>query len=243
MTEVALLLAEIKRELKRQGVTYREVAHALQMSEPSIKRLFASKRLTVERLVQLCTLLGFSLAELAQQAQSGAPTLSSLSLVQEQQLVSDTRLLLVAVCVLNHWTLAEIVKVYAFSEVECLRYLLVLDRLGLIRLMPGNRIRLAVARNFDWIADGPIQHYFREKCQRDFLDDPFSGATENLTFTHGMLSSAGQAEMQQELGRLRNKFAELHKEAIALPFDQKVGTGLLLALREWELEEFTRMRR
>ncbi|MBS1156813.1 MAG: transcriptional regulator [Proteobacteria bacterium] len=243
MTEVALLIAEIKRELKSQGITYRDVAQALHMSEPSIKRVFASKRLTVERLVQLCELLGFSLAELAQQAQTTVPKLSTLSLAQEQQLVSNPQLLLVAVCVLNHWTLVDIVRVYAFSEVECLRYLLVLDRLGLIQLMPGNRIRLAVARNFDWIANGPIQRYFREKCQREFLDNPFSGATENLSFDHGMLTPAAQAEIQQELGRLRNKFAELHKDGIALPLDQKLGTGLMLALREWEPDEFTRMRR
>lgn len=243
MIEVALLISEIKRRLKSQGITYRDVALALKISEPSVKRLFASKRLTVERLVQLCGLLGFSLAELAQDAQSNLPRLSTLPVAVEQQLVSDTRLLLVAVCVLNQWSLADIVAVYALSEVECIKHLLVLDRLGLIQLMPGNRVRLMVARDFDWLPKGPIQKYFQERCQRDFLDAGFSGAQEDRGFLHGMLTPAAQSEIRLELGRLRKKFAELHREGIPLPLDQKIGTGLMLALREWEPIEFSRLRR
>jgi transcriptional regulator with XRE-family HTH domain len=64
MTEIAQLITTIKRELKAQGLTYQDVARGLSLSEASVKRLFSSERLTVERLAQISQFLGFTLAEL-----------------------------------------------------------------------------------------------------------------------------------------------------------------------------------
>ena len=43
---------------------------------------------------------------------------------------------------------------YAFSDAECMRYLLQLDRLGIIELRPLNRYRLKVAKGFRWRRTG-----------------------------------------------------------------------------------------
>lgn len=102
MTEIHRLLATVKRQLKLRGLTYRQVGEALALSEPSVKRLFSTGSLTLERLAQLTRLLDMSLAELVQEVASEQAPLSHLSVQQEQELVSDTALLLVAVCVLNH---------------------------------------------------------------------------------------------------------------------------------------------
>jgi hypothetical protein len=148
--------------------------------------------------------------------------------------VSDTRLLLVAVCALNHWTLQDILAVYRLTEAECLQKLLHLDRLHLIALMPGNRIRLNVARDFDWLPDGPIRQYFRTEGLDDFLGSGFDKPEQSLAFTHGMLTESALARMQAELRQLRARFAELHEESLASPLPKRRGSGLLLALREWE---------
>jgi DNA-directed RNA polymerase specialized sigma24 family protein len=68
MSEVSQLLSTIKRQLKLQGKTYRDVAAALQLSEASVKRLLTSDTLGVDRLVEISNMLGFTLAELAQEA-------------------------------------------------------------------------------------------------------------------------------------------------------------------------------
>src|ERR1035438_2925863 len=108
MTETSQLISTIKQQLKSQGLTYRDVASALKLSEPSVKRLFASGRFTVDRLVQISNFLGFTLAELSKEAMDGQPRLRTLTEKQERELVSDPKQLLVAVCALNHWSLAEI---------------------------------------------------------------------------------------------------------------------------------------
>ncbi|SDH13210.1 Cro/C1-type HTH DNA-binding domain-containing protein [Pseudomonas benzenivorans] len=243
MSELDQLVATLKRRLKIHGMTYRELASALGVSEPSIKRMFATQRFSLERLMEISHLIGFTLAELTQEAALGESRLHTLSEDQEKELIGDEKLLLVAVCVLNQWTLAEIRSVYRLSEAECIQRLARLDRLRLIQLLPGNHVRLNVARDFDWLPDGPIRAFFRRRGLADFLGSDFTGNDEVLAFSHGMLTESAQARLQAEIRKLRQKFAELHEESLAAPLSKRHGCGLLLALREWELGAFTALRR
>jgi len=243
MNEARQLIQTIKRQLKIRGLSYCDVASALALSEASVKRLFASGRFTIDRLAQLGQLLGLTLAELAQEAASSEPRLRTLSAAQEDELICDAKLLLVAVCALNHWTLDDIVERYQLSRAECLQRLLRLDHLRLIDLLPGNRVRLNVARDFDWLPKGPIKRFFRTQGQGDFLDNGFAEARDSHHFAHGMLTPDAAARFQAELHRLRQKFAELHEESLAAPLAQRRGMGLLLAMREWEPAGFAALRR
>jgi hypothetical protein len=224
-------------------MTYRDVAKALAISEPTVKRLFSTGRFTLNRLAQLTSVLGLTLAEVTQGLKAGEPELSALTVAQEAELVSDPKLLLVAVCALNNWPVAEIFATYRMSEAECLQRLLRLDRIRLIDLLPGNRVRLNVARNFDWLPHGPIRRFFMEQGQSDFLDANFDGVGEMHAFAHGMLTRAAADEFHMLLRRLRVQFDELHRESLAQPLAQRHGTGLLLAVREWELSRFVELRR
>jgi transcriptional regulator with XRE-family HTH domain len=243
MTEAAQLISTIKRQLKSQGMTYRNVAGSLKISEPSVKRMFASGRLTVDRLVQISNLLGYTLAELSKEAQAGQLRLSTLTEKQERDVVSDPKLLMIAVCALNHWTMAEIVESYRVTNSECIKYLLRLDKLRIIDLLPGNRIRINVSRDFDWLPYGPIKHYFQNHGQGDFLKSQFDLEDEALAFVHGMFTDQALAQMLAELRQLRKKFAELHEESLSAPLSKRSGVGLLLATRRWEPIEFKKLRR
>lgn len=243
MTEADLLVSTLKRLLKSQGMTYRDVARALKLSEPSVKRLFASGRFTVDRLVQVSNLLGFTLAELSKEALTDQMRLSTLTAKQERELVSDPKLLLVTVCALNHWTPDEIMRFYKLSEPECIKYLLQLDRLRIIDLLPGNRIRLNVARDFDWLPSGPIRQYFQSKGLNDFLKSNFDHADETMMFVHGMFTDQALAQIQDELRKLRQKFADLHEASLSAPLAKRRGLGLLLAMRAWEPSDFAKLRR
>lgn len=243
MTEATQLIATIKKQLKSQGMTYRDVARALKLSEPSVKRLFASERFTIERLVQISNLLGYTLAELSKEAQAAQPRLNTLTLKQEREVVSDPKLLVVSVCALNHWTLDEIVATYRVSQAECIKYLLRLDALRIIDLLPGNRIRINVSRDFDWLPSGPIRQYFQGRVMGDFLKSDFSSGDETMAFVNGMLTDQALAQLQDELRRLRRKFGELHEESLAAPLSKRRGVGLLLAMRGWEPAEFAKLRR
>ncbi|BBA39270.1 MULTISPECIES: helix-turn-helix domain-containing protein [Burkholderia] len=243
MTETAQLIDMLKRQLKAQGMTYRDVARALDVSETSVKRLFASGRFTLERVVEISQLLGYTLAELVQEASASAPRLRVLTEQQEALLVSDDKLLLVAVCAINYWTVEDIVSAYQVTKAECVKYLLMLDRMNVVALLPGDRIRVRVARDFDWLPGGPIRRYFHAHALGDFLDSRFDGEGETMTFSQGMLTEAASAELELELRRLRSKAAALHAESSSAPLAQKRGTSLLIAKRMWEPAGFQALRR
>ncbi|WP_458130085.1 helix-turn-helix domain-containing protein [Pseudomonas sp. Z2-11] len=243
MSQISQLIITIKQRLKAAGLTYRDVAQALDLSEPSVKRLLASGRLTVERLAQLCELLGMTMAELLQEAERLTPRLHMLTREQEAQLVSNEKLLLVAVCAVNHWTLEDIVSAYCVSKAECIGHLIVLERMGLADLKPGNRIRLLVARDFDWLPDGPIRGFFLKQGLPDFMASRFDLADETLHFTHGMLTQPAYAQLQGEIQKLRSKLAALHNESLSAPLSEKRGTALLLAMRVWEPLAFRKLKR
>jgi transcriptional regulator with XRE-family HTH domain len=242
MNEVTQLISTIKRQLKAQGLTYRDVAASLELSEVSVKRMFASERMSLDRLAQLSALLGFTLTELAQEAANETPKLHALSHKQEAKLVADPKLLLVAVCVLNHWTAAQIVAAYHITYVECLKKLLMLERMNMIVLLPGDRVRVTVMRDFRWLPGGPIQSFFRQEGLHDFFDDTFQGSDQIMEFSHAMLTEPALEQLQAELRRLRARIASLHEESARAPIELRRGIGMLMAAREWEPSIFARMR-
>ncbi len=243
MNEIPQIVATVKRLLRAQGKTYRDIAGALHLSEASVKRLFASGRFSAGRLVDIANILGYTLAELAQEAAASSSRISTLTEAQENELVKNSKLLLVAACVLNHWSLTDIVVAYRLTEAEGVQCLARLDRLRLIDLLPGNRIRLNISREFEWRINGPIRKHFRAHWQHDFLNHDFRGDDEAETFFHGMLTDQAIAQLQKEVRKLRLRFSELHTESLSAPLKKRRGTGLILAMREWEPQQFAKLRR
>ena len=243
MSQAAALLRTLRRELKAQGVTYADVAVRLQLSESSIKRMFSESKLSVDRLDALCKIVGLEISDLVQKMGEERQRIEMLTKEQEREVADDQKLLLVAICALNLWAFQEIVDTYAITEHECIQLLAKLDRLKLIELLPLNRYRLAVANDFRWISNGPIQRFFREEVQPDFMRSTFSAAGEKLVFRSGMLARGSNATMMKKMDKLMAEFKELHDEDAGLPLEQRFGSSLLVALRPWELAHFRHLRR
>jgi len=203
-----------------------------------VKRLFSQKQFSLGRLEQVCQLMQLELADLLQLMTEQQQQLERLSLEQEEELTRDLTLLLVAVSVLNRWTMQDILDWYQISEHECVRKLAQLDRLKLIELQPGNRIRLRVSANFSWCEGGPIQRFFQQKIAQEFFQARFNSTAECLLVLNGMLSPAANAEFQQKLRRLASEFNELNRQEAALPLAQRNGVSIVLAMRDWRFGLF-----
>lgn len=242
MSQTQFLVATLKRELKGRGVTYAQVAAYLKKSEASVKRQFSLQNFNLSTLESICELIDLALYDLVQIAEDTQSGLRQLSAAQEAELVADPVRMLVAVCVLNHWTLAQIVSIYRIREPDCIGHLVYLDRLGLIRLLPENRVKLRIARDFAWLPDGPIHTFFKRHAQSDFLDAPFNQSGEVFRFQQAMVTPAANARFQIRLQRLLEEFSELHEDSLSAPAEARFGTGLLVAMRSWEPAEFASQR-
>ncbi len=243
MSQIAPLLKTLKQELRAQGLTYADAASALGISESSVKRLFSASRLSLDRLEQLCQVAGMEISDLVQKMSEARRRVQMLSEEQEQEIAADKRLLLIAICALNRVSFEEILQTYEISEPECIQLLARLDRLKLLELLPLNRYRLVVAKDFRWIPDGPIQRFFRREVQPAFLRSKFNGAGESLIFHSGMLSRASNATLLKKMDKLAADFHELNEQDQGLPLEERFGSSLMIALRPWEFSYFGELRR
>ena len=143
----------------------------------------------LSRIDEICRALKLDFAELAKRVADMQPLVKGLTEAQENAVMAEQKLLLVAICVLSQWTLEQITASYRLSQAECIKYLAQLDRIGTIELKPLNRYRLKLAKTFRWRPHGAVMHYFRDNALLDYFSGGFEGDDEGLLWC--MARSAG----------------------------------------------------
>jgi len=243
MPQTTSLIETLKACLKAERKTYADVAKLLKLSEASVKRLFATEDFTLARLEAICQMLGMEMSDLVQKMNDSRHRLERLSPQQERELIEDIKLMIVTVCVFNRWTVQQMVATYTMTEPECVSKLVRLDQLKIIELLPQNRVKLLISPNFKWLENGPIQQFFRQTVGREFFDTDFQQAGECLMVLNGMFSATSSAEFQRRLERVAKEFNDLNDHDAALPFAERKGTTLVMAMRNWEYGLFSHMMR
>jgi len=238
MTQTTALIDTLKKTLKNHQLTYAEVARRLDMSEANIKRMFASKRFSLDRLEEICQLMQMELSDLFQLYEQSRQRISQLTLQQEKELVANGRLLLVAVSVRNRLSFEDIIYNYDISETECIQFLAKLDKLKIIDLLPNNHIKLRIDDGFSWLKNGPIEQFFEAQVQSQFLKSRFVGDFEQRKFLFGLLGDSSTQILINKIKTLTTEFHQLHSQDAALPLDKKHNIGFMMALRPWELDAF-----
>jgi transcriptional regulator with XRE-family HTH domain len=235
------LLSNLKSRLRADGITYRELAKRLRVSEPTVKRDLSRGAFTLARLDHICDALNVTLEELVQPQTAAA--LTELSAEQERALVSRPKLLLVTYLTANDWKFGEIVATFQLSESELIDILLKLERLGIAEFRPPNRIRKLTARNFAWRKDGPVHEFFQRQVVPDFFGGRFDRRGDELRFIGGLLSVDSLVRFKSGVDRLASEFEELARHDAKLPLDERHSCSAIFALRAWEFSEFAKLKR
>lgn len=244
MSQTSQLVDTLKKILRERKITYADVAEHLDLSEANVKRMFSKRHFTLNRLEEVCTLANADLGYLMSRMHEGSMVIEELSLEAEKELVNNIKLLMMAQLLINRWEMEDIVSTYQYEDLEVTRLLAKLDRLGIIELLPGNRVRNLISRDFKWIHNGPVYKFFEQHVATDFFNCKFNPKSgELLIFMAGMLTRQSNAHMQSSMRRLAREFDELCKEDGKLPVEDTHGTGLVLAMRPWELAVFAEFRR
>nr|WP_315228339.1 helix-turn-helix transcriptional regulator [uncultured Albidiferax sp.] len=243
MSTTADLVTALKKELKAAQMTYADLAVHLGVAESSVKRMLAKGDMPLSKVDAICRALKLDFAELARRVADAQPLLAALTLQQEQAVVADKKLLLVAICVLSQWTLEQITANYRLSEADCIACLAQLDRIGIIELRPLNRYRLKLAKAFRWRPHGPVMQFFREDVVLDYYSGGFDGPGEGLLLVHGSVSRSLAPAFLERLQRVAQDFAQQHLADQKLPEAAREGYTLVLGMRRWEFAAFTALRR
>ena len=243
MSQIKHISETLKGLLRQHHFTYRDVADKLDMSEANIKRIFSTNSFTLQRLEQMCELIQISLSDLFSLAQKQVEQLSQLSVEQEEKLLSDPKLLLVAVCVRDGWTYNELIEYYDIDAHECVQLLAQLDKLRVIELLPNNHYRLLIAQDFRWIPGGPLEKFMEQEVMVKFMAPKQNEPWNFRFYLRGRYSQTSIDIIQRRLNQLTKEAASLNQEDADLPLNKRQHMGLLMAMRPWEPSLFENMRR
>jgi transcriptional regulator with XRE-family HTH domain len=243
VSESAQIIDVLKRNLKSRGLTYRDIAKKVGLSEASIKRVFAEETFTLQRLEKICEAVGITVAELVKSASAASePRSQYLSIEQEQLLASDAKLLACFYLVLNGHSSDEIIARMDLNE-RSLRSLYVkLDAVRLIELLPKLKARLRVGPVVTWRMDGPVHKLYEQQVKDEFLQSEFQGACDALHFRTAELSEASAKILLRKLNQLAQEFADYAALDVNLPSSEKRSVALLLAFRPWVFSMFDGLR-
>lgn len=243
MSQTGQLVDTLKTVLRERKVTYADVGLHLGLSEANVKRMFSKRHFTLARIEQICALVKTDLTGLVERMNDSVSLVSELSRETESELVANIKLLMMAQLLLNRWSVDDITATYRYDEHETTQLLAQLDRLGVIELLPGNRVRNRLARDFKWIHNGPVYNFFRQHVSTDFFNTKFNPKRgELLIFLGGMLSKENNEKMHKRMRHLARDFDEFCQEDGKRPVHDTFGTGFVLALRPWELQVFAEYR-
>lgn len=243
MSTSARLIDTIKRQLKARGITYRELATRLDLSESAIKHMFSTGNFSLRRLDEICAVLELDFSDLVDIADTHEQRIEQLSEEQELEIMSDMRLLLVAYCLLNYWAFDEIIARYEITPEQGLKYLRKLDRMKFIELQPGDRVRLLLANNFSWRKNGAIEKFFRGRVQNEFFGHHFQDDESVRIVKNGMLTRKAVLQLIEKLKATGDLFDDATWDERKLSATERKGTTMVLAIRHWFFEGFRDLER
>lgn len=237
------IIDAVKIALKQQGITYKVLAEKLDVSESTIKQMFANSNFSLNRLDDICELLELDIGALLELSESLEERVTSISVEQEQALIENKRLLVVAYCLINHWKVEEIVARYDIDDSEIITILARLDKMRLIELQPNNKVRMIMSNNFSWHPNGPIEKYFRHNIQTEFFNTSFEEDGALRVVKNGVITTKGQADLHNRLKMIDSLFDEIAEQERKIPAVQRHGVTMILAIRHWEVSIFTDLER
>ena len=237
--QTSLLVEALKRLLRARGMTYRDLARSLELSEASVKRLFAKEALTLKRLEEICGCLDVDLFEVTKLARNQSAQAQEMSVEQEAALAGDARLLGVFYLVLNDWHVPDILERYEIDKAEVIALLAKLDHLGLIMLLPNDRVRLLIPRTMRLRNNGPIRQVHGNRVIGDFLAGDFVAEGGMFRLEMRELSEPSYSLIQRKLERIGQEFNELAELDSYLPSDQRRTIGMAVGTKPWKMSLVT----
>lgn len=247
MNETRQLFETLKRCMRSKGVTYNGLARRLNLSESSVKRLFAQQSFSVERLERVCRAIDMSIADLVRLA-GGQSTVSApekdftLTLDQERILAGNASLLAFFYLLLNGHTPDVVAERLGLGKRAVANFLSRLSACGLSKAGSRKEIHLNARLPIAWRPDGPVRKLYERQVRSEFLQSEFAARNEALSFHSAELSPASIRILMRKLDRLSADFADLAVLDVALPSREKMSVAMLLATRPWVFSMFSAYR-
>ena len=229
------IVETLKKVLKSRGMTYAELARALHLSTPTVKRLFSERSFTLGRLEQILRVLELDFYEVAKMSRCTNGAVGELSVEQEAALAKDARLFSIFWLITNEWRFDEIAAEFRISAAQLTTYYARLDKAGLVDWRPGNVARLKVPKHYVWRRGGPLRKAYGLRVITEFMRGRFDSPVDAFHFEALELTNESAVLLKRRLERVATEINELVEADATAPAKRRVALGVLLAARPWTI--------
>lgn len=234
---VAAILAELRQELRRQGIRVRTLAKEIGVAEPTMGRWLRGKGLTIDGLDRICTILGIDIRDLIARSDEGDADRFTLS--QERTLAADRKLAIIFFAILNGAQREVLEAEFGLPSCQVDQYLAHLQRLGLIDIARQGRVRPLTTRAVRWRPNGPLALDFDRSVKGLVLSA--SDRMDSLYASDMVrLSAAGRARVHALFETLRHDIHVIAEQDGDARYDQYDWTVLFMLLRPLDLGKIVR---
>lgn len=232
-----LVLTSLKKILKSKGINYELLAKKLDLSLPTIKRMFSKEDMNLSRLEDICDAAGIKLTDVFRLVETVSEGVSEeLSLEQEQYFYKNPSRFSYFDLLLNGMKIKQIEKIFKLSPAQTTKILRDLEKIGVIDWQSDFKVRLKTSTVIKLRNKGPLQKLFMENGVKDFLNSNFADTSEYQEFMTLRVSD----KTYKKLGlQLKTLLAEIAREG---EFENQTGIqtesiGIYLAIRHWNVSD------
>lgn len=207
MSEKKRILEALRMRMRRDGMTYAQLAQKLSVSEVSVKRYFSEERLTLDMLDEVCAALGATLEELfADLRQLSEVQRQTFTEEQEFALAKDEFLFVLFFVVSRGFSFDELIEKFSsLKPAKLIKGLRELESLGLVSYPSNGQLRSLVSCNAQIRPGGPLWKRYSAVGIERYFDSKFSAANEYFSLSLGYLS-------ERSIKILKGKFETLENE-------------------------------
>lgn len=234
MSQIDELVSGLKKALKAKNITYLALAEKLSLSESSVKRLFASKGLTLKRIEKICELIDVSFVEIIKRCSfDGERTVYTFSIEEEKMFLKYPKLWPYLYALNDGFIPNEIVKSYQITKEEGQKLLLKLDKMNLITLLPYNKVSIVEDRLFGFEKNGKMYQMTQKSARTTFINHQFDGKENYFRFLPALWFDEKKMKVfHQKMNNLIKEALREREYETKINPDEKIY-GMLVALRDW----------
>lgn len=227
------LINATKKVLKHRGMTYQDLAFKLGLSHSNVRRMFSKGALTLERLEEICEILDISFFELSKLATLPHRNTTIFTLKQELALSKDQKLFSYFYLLASGLSPKAIASRHLFNQDEEMVLLIELDKLELIDLYPGNKVKCHFKTDVKWIKGGPLENKYRLQARKEFWQSNFDGKNEKIYSLFGRFSQSGIEIVKKKVERLLKEIEGLSEEESLYKQEELQDMFFIFAFRPW----------
>jgi transcriptional regulator with XRE-family HTH domain len=209
-----IIFEKLRSALKARGLKYKDIAESLNVSEPTIKRLFQDKDCKLSRLIEICQILDISIDDILNKDARAEPPPKPMSAEIERKLAENDSLFALLIHLTEGLSLRETAALYNISPASIFLHARELEKLNIIEILPKDKIKILISQPLTWTPNGPLFSQIK-KTNLAFLSWVMERTQqEDTTFislTRTMLPETAQL-LQKDLAELRDKFIQLSRE-------------------------------